>query len=362
MKRDLGIKAKEKLEGYIPQIDEKLAVTWDEEIAAKFGFSKRQTGVVKELLLHTKEHNLRPAKRLRASFVHYGYQLGGGKLDDKIWMAAEAIELVHTALLIHDDIQDKDKIRRGGPTTHEYYQKKFGGDLHFGEAMGINAGDGILCLGFEKLIKSGFESNRVVAAAGQLMRGILNTAFGQSYDVTLEKWHDFTEKDVIVLHRAKTAIYTYENPLFIGGHLAGLPEQVFGILHEYAMAGGVAFQLQDDILGVFGKPEKTGKSADSDLMQGKCTLLVLDVLNKGSASQKQAVEKVWGDWKAEKADLDRARQAIKESGSYEYNKQLAKKYASRAAKAAAGLRDLDLNLEAIDYIQGIAEYMVEREV
>ena len=122
------------------------------------------------------------------------------------------------------------------------------------------------------------------------------------------------------------------------------------------MDGGVAFQLQDDVLGVFGDPKETGKSADSDLKQGKCTLLVL------KAFEQPAVQKVWGDVKATRVDLDAAKQAIINCGSLEYNRKLAKEFATKAAVTAGKLRKLNLDSEAVDYIQGIAEYMVEREV
>ena len=199
-------------------------------------------------------------------------------------------------------------------------------------------------------------------ATKQMLRGIANTGFGQAFDVTLEAFMNWTEEDVIVLHRAKTAIYTYENPLFVGAYLANLPEKVLGILHDYAMNGGVAFQLQDDILGVYGEPEKTGKSADSDLKQGKCTLLVLNALQKGSKEQKEKIMKIWGNWTASREDLDAAKIVIKDCGSYEYNRKMASEYAAKAAKTAESLRQLNLNQEAVDYIQGIAEYMVTREV
>ena len=144
--------------------------------------------------------------------------------------------------------------------------------------------------------------------------------------------------------------------------MAGLPEEALKILHDYAMDGGVAFQLQDDILGVFGTPEKTGKSADSDLLQGKCTMLVLKVFNGGTTGQQNAVRKVWGKPEAPRQDLDNAKQAIIDSGSLKYSNDLAREYAAKAAKTASGLRNLDLNSESIDYIQGIAEYMVNRKV
>ena len=196
----------------------------------------------------------------------------------------------------------------------------------------------------------------------QMLRGIANTAYGQAYDVTLEMMRNWTEDDVIALHRAKTAIYTYENPLLVGAVLAGLSAEVKRVLSLYAMDGGVAFQLQDDILGVFGSEEETGKSADSDLRQGKCTLLILKALEMGDDEQKKAVEAVWGKMAAGRAGLDLAKRAISESGSLDYSRKLAKAYAKKAAETANRLRGFSLDSEAIDYIQGIAEYMVERKV
>lgn len=363
MNGNLGQKAKETLEEYTPVVFEQLRKYFEEELALGFGFNQRQKEVVRELLRHAQEFNIRPSKTLRASFVHYGYLLGGSQPDERIWKAAMSVQVVHAALLMHDDFMDRDALRRGGPTTHKYYEGKAGGDEHYGESMAVTVGDVGICLGFELLLNCGFEGDKVEKALRQLLRGITNTAYGQVYDLTLEQLGRWTEEDVIALHRAKTAIYTYENPLFIGAHLADLSQEVFQILHDYAMDGGVAFQLQDDILGVYGDEEKTGKSADSDLRQGKCTLLVLKVFTDGTKSQKQAVREIWGKYdEAKKQDIDLAKQAIMDSGSYGYSRQLAKEYAAKAAKTAEKLRGLELNLEAIDYIQGIAEYMVEREV
>jgi geranylgeranyl diphosphate synthase type I len=335
--------AKQKLNDYVKEIDVRLARYFDSEINLNFGFNNRQKTVVRELLAHSREHNLRPSKRLRGSFVHYGYQLGGQKADQRVWQAAMGVELVHTALLMHDDFMDQDNVRRGGATTHKFYEQKFS-NRHFGESMAVNVGDAILCLGFELI-----DDNRC-------LRAIAQTAYGQAYDVTLEMFKNWTEDDVLSLHRAKTAIYTYENPLLIGARLAKLTPEVFEILHQYSMDGGVAFQLQDDILGVFGNEQETGKSADSDLKQGKCTLLVLKALNRPE------VMKVWGDANATRQDLDDAKQAIVESGSRDYSRKLAQDFAAKAAQTADKLKNLNLNSEAIDYIQGIAEYMVEREV
>ncbi len=361
----LGEKAKIGLITFVQTIGPMLGKWFESEITASFGFNERQRQLVKELLLHAKEHNARPAKRIRAAFVYYGYLLGGGTADEKIWRAAMAIELIHTALLMHDDFMDEDKMRRGGPTTNQLYEERSGGDRHYGEAMAVNIGDGVLCLGFRLLLESGFPLDKVRLALDQLLTGISRTAYGQAYDVSLQKFSKWTEDDVVTLHKAKTAIYTYENPLFIGGLLTGLPNKAFGILHDYAMDGGVAFQLQDDILGVFGDEEKTGKSADSDLLQGKNTLLVLKALELGTAGQKKALLRVWGKKDGSGVGEERileAKVAILESGSLDYSQKLAKKLARRAVVTAGKLSSLGLKPEAIDFIKGVAQYMADRDV
>lgn len=350
---------KESLEKIIKLMDGQLAMYWNEEISKDFGFNQRQKDLVRKLLEHAKEHNLRPAKRLRASLVYYGYLLGKNEVEEKIRQPMEAIELVHTALLMQDDVMDQDDLRRGMPTTHKFFEN---GDAHFGESIAYTLGDSVLTMGYERLLKSDFDRNLTIKATLKLLRGAVNTGFGQAFDVGLEKISDWIEEDVIALHRAKTAIYTYENPLFIGAILAGLEGEVFEILHQYSMDGGVAFQLQDDILGVFGDSEKTGKSDDSDLLQGKRTLLVLKTLELGNEQQKAAIRNIWGKRKAKGIDVELAKKAIRESGSLEYSGKKSKELALAAMQTAERLRKLNLNSEAVDYIQGIAKYMVEREI
>lgn len=355
---NLGDLAKVELMRFVKIIDNKLNEYWSKEVGMGFGYGHRQRLLVNEILKHASEHNLRPAKRIRGAFVVNAFGLSG-KVDDRIWKVAMGVELVHTALLMHDDFMDEDKLRRGKPTTHEFFAK---GDKHKGESMAVNVGDAVLCLGYEMILQSGFESEILVKSVAYLMRTIANTAFGQAYDVELSTNYKWSEQEVIDLHKAKTALYTYENPLVLGALLGGLGEEVVQILKEYAHVGGVAFQLQDDILGLFGESESTGKSVDSDLLQGKCTLLVLKALELGNEKQREAIEKVWGKKEATEEGLLEAKTAIKNSGSYNYSKSLARKMATEAALCASKLRNLNLAPEAIGFIQGVAEYMVEREV
>ncbi len=360
----LGSLAKENLVRFARETDKHLEEYWKKEINNNFGFNKTQKELVRKMLLHAREHNLRDAKRARASFVWYGYMLGqeNGKPGSKkgeIWEVCEAVELVHTALLMHDDFMDNDLVRRGLPTTQVLFGKT---DAHYGEAMAVNIGDAVLCLGYERLLNSGFEDTRMKIVMRQMLRGITNTAYGQAYDMSLPYLGKMTEDRVLSLHRAKTGIYTYENPLIIGGILSGLSDKVLDILRDYSKHSGIAFQLQDDVLGVYGDTEKTGKSADSDLLQGKVTLLVVKTLEMGSKKQKDDVLRVWGKKKAKKRDILLAKKAIKDSGAYEYSVKVARKLNEKAVEIIVKLREMNLNKEAIDYLEGIARYMVSRDV
>ncbi|MBI2464624.1 polyprenyl synthetase family protein [Candidatus Shapirobacteria bacterium] len=351
--------AKETLQQFVPIIDAKLKEYWESELALGFGYNQKQMDLVRKMVEHASEHSLRSSKRLRGAFTYYGYLLGK-PVDDRIWKAAIGVELVHTALLMHDDMMDQDDVRRGKPTTHKYFED---GDRHYGDSMAVDVGDAVLEIGQELLLSAEFEDKLVRRATLKMLRGITNTAWGQAYDVTLEKiLEKCTEDDVITVHRAKTAIYTYENPLHIGAMLAGLGEDTLKILTDYSMDGGVAFQLQDDILGVFGDPEKTGKSANSDLLQGKVTLLILRTLKDGTPKQIEALKKVWGKRSAKQTDIDGAKQAIIDSRSLQYSGNISRSYAQKAADIAEKLRSLNLNSEAIDFIQGVALYMVNRDV
>lgn len=351
--------AKQTLVKFVEVVDKKLETYWSEEIENNFGFNQKQKDLVKRMLVHAAEHNLRPAKRIRAAFVYYGYMLGKD-VDENIWDAAMAVELVHTALLMHDDMMDQDGMRRGKPTTHKFFEDD---DAHYGESMAVDLGDAVLELGHELLLKSKFSPKLVINASQKLMRGIANTAWGQAYDISVEKIIEKCgEDDVITIHKAKTAIYTYENPLFIGAILSGLEGEVYKILSDYSMDGGIAFQLQDDILGVFGDPEKTGKLANSDLLQGKVTLLILKTFKDGTPQQIQDLKKVWGKRSATPKDIEKAKKAIVDCGSLNYSREISRNYAKMAVMTAEKLRQGNLNKEAIDFIQGISEYMVNREV
>ena len=229
--------------------------------------------------------------------------------------------------------------------------------------MACCLGDTLMALGYEELLKLNFDDRIVKKAMVKLLRGITHTTYGQAFDVSLEKMDNWSENDVISLHSAKTAIYTYENPLLIGGILAGLEKPILDILSKYSMYGGVEFQLQDDILGIFGDEKKTGKSSNSDLIHGKRTLLILKTLELGNKEQQEDIKKVWGKGINDEELVSRAKKAIIESGSLDYSKKLINVYAEKSIETAKELHKFkNLNSEAIEFITELSHYLANREV
>jgi len=161
---------------------------------------------------------------------------------------------------------------------------------------------------------------------------------------------------------AKTAIYTYENPLHIGAILAGTNKDKLELLSKYALPGGIAFQLQDDILGLFGTPEETGKPNFSDLRQGKMSLLILKALEEASIDQKRVIAKAWGNDKVSKNQAEAVRKIVVETGSLDYSRRIAIKWARKAQLAIPEMVKRGWNKNSINYLDGIAQYMVERRV
>jgi len=355
---NIGVNVKRSLQTIAKEVDERLGIYWKRELKNGFGYSRSQKRLVKRLLLHASEHNLRTGKRLRGAFVYYGYLLGG-KMNEEVWKAVCGVELVHTALLMHDDFMDRDELRRGKPTTHRFFAN---GDEHFGNSMAVDLGDVVLCLGYEELMSMKLKPELVLKSSKQMMRAIVETAYGQAHDVYMSKINKWSEEDVLAIHRAKTAIYTIENPLLIGALLWGASEEIVKIIKEYSVDAGMAFQLQDDVIGVFGDKIKTGKSSNSDILQGKRTLLALKTLEMGDRKQKEDFIKVWGNLEANTKEINLAKLAIRNSGAYEYNLKMAKGLALKAARIGKKLYKLGLNKEAVDFIVGVAEYLVEREV
>ncbi|MDP2664242.1 MAG: polyprenyl synthetase family protein [bacterium] len=237
------------LSSYQKKIEKEIRRFFDRKI------KKTKQPLLRSYFKLLKEFSLRPAKRIRPILINQGYLLAGGKNKGEILRTSIFIELIHNYLLIHDDIIDRDKIRRGGPTVHHYYR---GG--HYGESMAVVIGDLASSLGYEILTSSRFPANYRIRAAEKLNQVLSFTCYGQLLELSLLKKKKKTKKDVIEIYRNKTANYTFVGPLQIGAILAGANERFLKKIEKFSLPLGIAFQIKDDILdaepGIDKQPQK----------------------------------------------------------------------------------------------------------
>lgn len=355
------MEAKQELLNYKKIVDKKLT----KYFAKKLRDMNRVGISAKDVVKSIQHLTLAGGKRLRAAFVYWGYVGAGGKEIDKIIEASMSIELTHIFLLIHDDIIDRDDFRHGVSAVHKKYEnlaRKFYKKVdakHFGDSMAIVAGDIAAAFGNEIIFNSRFKPEIILKALDKLQDIVTVTVSGEIFDVVLEAKGKALEKEVLEVHENKTAKYTVEGPLQMGATLAGAGDEVSKVYSSYAVPVGIAFQIQDDILGVFGNEKKMGKPVCSDLREGKQTLLIVKALEKGNAGQKKIIKKLLGDKNVTNEEIEEFRQIVRDTGSLEYSKNLAKKMASRGKSA---LESADIKDEAKKFLIGIADYIVNREV
>lgn len=325
----------------------------------------RSHPLAKESVQMIADFTMASGKRIRPAMLYYSY-LSQGKADDKkILEVSMSIELTHTFLLIHDDIIDKDARRHGVPTIHERYKKvgrrlaKNNDNAHFGNSMAMLAGDTAQAMANGIIFNSKFSPEIIIKALDKLQKIVYAIVPGEMLDVVMEARGRASEEEVLEMYEGKTASYSFEGPLHMGAVLAGAGDnKTLDNLSRYALPLGKAFQIRDDILGVFGKEKKLGKPVGSDVIEGKQTLLVVKALELGNKKQKAVVRKYLGKKDLKKRELEDFRQAIKETGSLEYCQKLSEKFVKDALVA---LSKIDIkNEEARKFLHGIAEYMVLR--
>ncbi|HRY82315.1 MAG TPA: polyprenyl synthetase family protein [Candidatus Moranbacteria bacterium] len=305
-------------------------------------------------------------KRIRPALVYYGYLASGGKDGKEIIEASMGIELIHSFLLIHDDIIDRDKLRHGVMTVHEKY-RKIGerispkkDNAHFGNSMAIVAGDLAYSMANEIIFNAKFPPEIIIKALDKLQDIVYATIPGEMLDVVMENRGRTTEKEILRMFEGKTSRYTFEGPLHFGSILSGNSVEMLPAFSRYSLPLGKAFQLRDDILGVFGTEKKLGKSVGADVTEGKQTLLLIKALEKSNASQKKIIQKCLGKKDLSKNELEEFRQVIRETGSLEYCQNLSEKFVAEALEALKKIKFK--NEEAKKFLEGIAQYIIKREV
>lgn len=351
----------------------KFKILFDRELdvflSAKIRETKNISPVAADMMGTLRKYILQSGKRIRPVLFYHTYQTLGGKPAVKkrkeALKAAMAIELAHTFLLIHDDVIDRDNLRRGKPSVQYIYrlskEKEFANvpdAIHYGNSQAICVGDVSFSLVNEIIADLKLDldiKNRLFKKIGNI---IFNTAIGEFYDVYAAAEKNISKKDILTILEYKTARYTVEGPIHLGAMMAGAGERTMKNLSEYSIPLGIAFQIQDDILGVYGASMETGKPVGADIREGKKTLLVAKALESGNAEQKAKISAALGNEKITNGEIEEIKRIIKETGSLEYSQKLAKKLCDDSQKA---LFNSKFDKKSKEFFAEVADFIIKRD-
>lgn len=284
-------------------------------------------------------------KKLRPSLVVLSCEAVGGRSEDALKTAA-AIEFIHTFSLIHDDIMDKDEMRRGKPSVH----------VLWGEPMAILAGDTIFSKAFEAIAETNMENvppQKIIHALQTVVDSCIKLCEGQALDIGFEGNLDVKEDEYLEMIYKKTAALIAAATK-AGALIGGGTEEQIAALSEYGRLIGLAFQIQDDYLDVVSDAEEIGKPVGSDVVEGKMTLMVVHALANASDEDKTKLISI-----LEANDEDLVGDAIaifNKYGSIEYTRNIA----LSNVKTAKELLDVLDESEAKESLKLVADFVLER--
>jgi len=306
-------------------------------------------------------------KRLRPALVYYTYVGCGGAADDEVLPLALATELLHTYLLIHDDIMDHAEVRRGLPAAHVRFRDAHrahglhGDAADFGRSVAILLGDLAQSWAVELAVSvsagRGPASRELARCFSAMCQEVIG---GQYLELLVAQRRDATEEELLRVLRLKSGRYTAERPIQLGALLAGAPPEILEELSRYGAAVGEAFQLQDDLLGMFGDPGTVGKPVDADLKEGKFTFLIHHARERANPEQLRVLEAALGRPEATEAQTAAALRVLEETGARAAvdamtDERLRSARASLAAAAPA------LHPDGHLFLAGLIDYLRERE-
>ena len=317
-----------------------------------------------EMIENIKNFTLSSGKRIRPILFYLGYIISGGKNKIEALKTSIAIEIIHSYFLIHDDVIDQDNFRHGNLSMHYKYEKKFEDKFkgknskHFGISMGIVVGDLASIFGYKILTDSDFPLNSKIRAIKKLNQIISNTITGEALDVILVEYPNVEIEKICEMQKYKTAKYTIKGPLQLGAILAGVDEKLLFSLSRFAIPIGIAFQIQDDIIGIFGDEKKIGKPVGSDIKEGKKTLLIAKAMESGDNSQRKILKDALGNKSINIDDVNRVRDIIVKTGSLEFSINKSRELVTESKKY---LNEMKINDEYKNFFYGLADFIVERK-
>ena len=302
-------------------------------------------------------------KRLRPLFAYWGWRGGLRETaeppedDAAVLRAVAALEFVHASALVHDDVMDGAATRRGRPATHVGFAARHGddglsGDKElFGVGAAILVGDLALVWSDELLRRSGISTSALIRARAVWDTMRTEVTAGQYLDLLRAGGGLPGPDGAMKVARYKSAGYTIQRPLLLGAAIAGAGPRVRDAYSAIGLPLGEAFQLRDDVLGVYGDPAVTGKSCDDDLREGKQTLLVALAEQEADAEGRRLLRDSLGNPSAGPEQFDALRRLIESTGALARVEQT---IAARTAEARQAIEDAPLPADARDALQALA--------
>jgi geranylgeranyl diphosphate synthase, type I len=307
-------------------------------------------------------------KRLRAMFCLWGFLAVRGLHDPveerAVLRAVSSLELLHSSALVHDDYMDASDTRRGRHSVHRAFADEAqrcswpGHHEQYGAAAAILLGDLLLAWADELLRSCGLPEDQVLAALEVFDVTRTEVIAGQFLDISVQARGESDIEQAMRVLRYKSAKYSVERPLHVGAALAGADKDTVAALTEFGVPLGEAFQLRDDLLGVFGDPAVTGKPAGDDLSEGKRTVLVALALRDAEAADATRLAAALGQQLpgSEVAELQRI---IERSGAHG---EVEDRIEQLTTKALAALDAAPFTDDADRVLRGLAEAATQRVV
>jgi geranylgeranyl diphosphate synthase type I len=275
------------------------------------------------LAKNIKNFILRPGKRARPILFVVGYLGFTEKAAGGLYKSALSIELLHDFLLVHDDIIDKSDTRRGSPSMHKMLNNYLSGfkKIKFnGQDLSIVIGDIMYAMAIDAFLSIQEEPARKEWALKKLLEATIYTGGGEFIELVYgaQDIEKITKQNIYKIYRYKTAHYTFASPLSIGAILAGADQAQVDIISQYGLYLGNAFQIKDDLLGLFEKESKTGKSSLVDLQEAKKTILIWYAYHHAKARDKSRIKQIMSKNTVVKSDLSTIREIVLDSGAKEF--------------------------------------------
>lgn len=298
-------------------------------------------------------------KRIRPYLTYASYMLFEDKADDDVFTIATAQEFLHFALLIHDDIIDRDSKRYGQKNIIGEYLDIYaeaGSDAeHFANGAALMAGDLALAQAYNLINQSSFSADIKFKTSQHLSRSIFHVAGGELLD--MEAAFRFSSADYFTIAQYKTASYSFIGPLLTGASLTSASDSALRLLSGFGLNLGIAYQLADDLLGLYGDEESIGKPITSDLRERKKTHLFELIQQLSSATDRHYFNQVWGKSDITEQDIEKVRGLGIETGAKKRVEELMRSYAKKALES---LDSLPIAKERANPLREIADKAIHR--